>query len=182
MNHFKCMVVGDGAVGKTSLLYSFIFKKFPVNYVPTIFDNFEFKNQEINLSLWDTAGQEGYNRLRPLSYPDTHIFIICFAVNLPSSFDNVQHLWHHEVLHYCPNVPLVLVGTKSDIRDLRENYAGENLISYEQGLKLAKQINARFYMECSALLHINIDELFDKVIRICLETKQEKKKTKCIIL
>jgi small GTP-binding protein len=95
----KVVVVGDGAVGKTCLLirYPFSYRsytqnKFPSEYVPTVFDNYtatvKFDNRMINLGLWDTAGQEEYNRLRPLAYPNADIFLIVFSVVEPSSFIN----------------------------------------------------------------------------------------------
>lgn len=63
-------------------------------YVPTVFENYvadvEVDNKHVELALWDTAGQEDYDRLRPLSYPDSHVILICFAVDSPDSLDNVQ--------------------------------------------------------------------------------------------
>merc|ERR1719197_1322272 len=71
----------------------------------------------INLGLWDTAGQEDYDRLRPLSYPQTDVFLICFSVISPTSFENVAVKWHPEISHHAPEVPFILVGTKMDLRD-----------------------------------------------------------------
>ena len=119
-------------------------------YVPTVFENYvadvEVDGKHVELALWDTAGQEDYDRLRPLSYPDSHVILICFAVDSPDSLDNVQekvrHLqssainselllssimstvtddnvslqWISEVLHFCQGLPIILVGCKKDLR------------------------------------------------------------------
>lgn len=73
--------------------------------------------KRVELALWDTAGQEDYDRLRPLSYPDSHVILICFAVDSPDSLDNVQEKWISEVLHFCSGLPIILVGCKKDLRN-----------------------------------------------------------------
>ena len=61
------------------------------------------------LGLFDTAGQEDYDRLRPLSYPQTDVFLVCFSVTSPASFENVKEKWFPEVHHHCPGVPCLIV-------------------------------------------------------------------------
>ena len=69
-----------------------------------------------NLALFDTAGQETYDRLRPISYPDTDVFLVCFSVMLHTSFENVKAKWVPEISHCCPKTPFLLVGTQADRR------------------------------------------------------------------
>ena len=90
----KLVIVGDGSVGKTCILISYTQDKFPTDYVPTVFDNYaaavKIDGKHVNLGLWDTAGQEEYNRLRPLAYPHCDVFLIAFSVIEPSSFVNAR--------------------------------------------------------------------------------------------
>ncbi|CAH8449949.1 unnamed protein product [Schistosoma intercalatum] len=98
----KLVVVGDGACGKTCLLTVFCKGEFPSLYVPTIFESFvsemQINNKRVELNLWDTAGQEDYDRLRPLSYPDTNVVVLCFSVDNPDSLENISTKWMPEVL------------------------------------------------------------------------------------
>lgn len=119
----KCVLVGDGAVGKTSLNASYGTGSFPGEYIPTVFDNYQYSVQvklegyglNVNIALWDTAGQEDYDRLRPLSYPDTDVFVLVFSVESPASFENVMVKWYPETKDHVPKAPRILVGTKVDL-------------------------------------------------------------------
>ncbi|CAF2477276.1 unnamed protein product [Rotaria sp. Silwood2] len=202
MRAIKCVVVGDGAVGKrisvvnltqnysssshtgkTCLLASYAQNKFLGEYRPTIFDNYAVTvniNQEpYTLNLFDTAGelferimdvidvflslilgQEDYDRLRLLSYPQTDIFLVCLNIALPSSFENVRAKWIPEIAHHCPHTQFILVGTQIDLRDdpktiasLKQSHG--HLISFKQGEKLARELKAVKYIECSALTQVN---------------------------
>jgi len=196
MQTIKCVVVGDGAVGKTCLLISFTTNAFPGEYIPTVFDNYSANvmvdGKPISLGLWDTAGQEDYDRLRPLSYPQTDVFLICFSIISPPSFENVTSKWYPEVSHHCAKVPIVLVGTKLDLRDdhdtqekLRQKHK-RGPITVEEGEQKAREINAYKYLECSALTQKGLKVVFDEAIRAVLNppvTKSGgKSKGKCTLL
>ncbi|CAI8615272.1 unnamed protein product [Vicia faba] len=107
----KCVTVGDGAVGKTCVLISYTSNTFPTDYVPTVFDNFSanvvVNGSTVNLGLWDTAGQEDYNRLRPLSYRGADVFILAFSLISKASYENVSKKWIPELKHYAPGVPII---------------------------------------------------------------------------
>jgi small GTP-binding protein len=188
----KCVVVGDGAVGKTCMLMSYYKKKFPKDYIPTVFDNYSacvmVNGQQVNLGLWDTAGQEDYDKLRPLSYPQTDVFLICFAVNSRVSFDNLRTKWLTEVQHFAPNVPFIIVGTKSDLRGEAGGVGGD-FVSAEEAEKLKAELKASKYIECSALkpeLGDNgLKAVFDEAIKTVLLDRRKpstKKKSRCSIL
>ena len=90
------------------------------DYVPTVFENY---SAEINvndknyiLMLWDTAGQEEYDRLRPLSYDNVDVVVVCYDVSELASYENITVRWAPETKHFCPGVPVILVACKTDLR------------------------------------------------------------------
>jgi len=191
MQNIKCVVVGDGAVGKTCLLISYTTNAFPGEYIPTVFDNYSANvmvdGKPINLGLWDTAGQEDYDRLRPLSYPQTDVFLVCFSVISQSSYENVKTKWVEEISHHCPDVPKLLIGTKSDLRtDMETKNAlqskGAEYVSTAQADKMCKDISAVKYLECSALTQDGLKQVFDEAIRAALAPTKKEKKSMCLIL
>lgn len=196
------MLLGDGACGKTSLLNVFTRGYFPTVYEPTVFENYVHDifvdNVHIELSLWDTAGQEEFDRLRSLSYDDTHAIMLCFSVDSKDSLENVESKWVGEIADNCPGVKLVLVALKCDLREnsdeedgpeaTAEGGAGQRekkeMINYNQGLEVARRINALRYLECSAMRNRGVNEAFNEAARVALSVKGvgEKEGGKCDIM
>ncbi|XP_076055789.1 uncharacterized protein LOC143033958 isoform X2 [Oratosquilla oratoria] len=177
----KCVLVGDGSVGKTSLIVSYTTNGYPTEYVPTAFDNYNVvvtvDNQPIRLQLCDTAGQDDFDSLRPLCYPQTDVFLVCFSVVSPTSFHNVKEKWLPEIRHHNPRAPIVLVGTQSDLRTdvkvlIELAQYREQPVSESAARKLAHQIGAVAYIESSALTQRNLKEVFDQAILSALEGRK----------
>jgi cell division control protein 42 len=172
-------------------------------------------DEPYTLGLFDTAGQEDYDRLRPLSYPQTDVFLVCFSVVSPASFENVREKWFPEVHHHCPGVPCLIVGTQLDLRPPKEKRDDKQdpvlrklreqkmkPVEREDGERMARELGAVKYVECSALTQERLKDVFDEVnhftssfphhitdksqaIVAALEppaTKEKKKNHKCVIL
>ncbi|KAK7107634.1 ras-like GTP-binding protein RHO [Littorina saxatilis] len=193
----KLVVVGDGDCGKTCLLYRFSYDEFFTKYIPTVFEvetkTVYYKEKQVELVMFDTAGQEDYDRLRPFSYNDTDIAIVCFSIDSPDSLDNVMLNWVPEIRYFCGNIPILLVGNKKDLRDAHSTQvlhtdpieaaeiqmaekepASINTIKYDEGLATATKIEAVGYYETSAKLGVGTDALFEAVIRAGMESKVKK--------
>uniref|UniRef100_A0A8I5TEF5 CDC42 n=1 Tax=Pongo abelii TaxID=9601 RepID=A0A8I5TEF5_PONAB len=145
MQTIKCGVMGDGAVGKTSLLISYTTNKFPSEHTLTVFDN-----RAVTVMI----GQEDYDRLLLLSYPQTYVCLVCFSVVSPSSFENVKEKWVPEIICHCPKTPFLLAGTQTDLRDdpstiekLAKNK--QKPITPETAEKLVHDLKAVRYVEYS---------------------------------
>ncbi|XP_002739416.1 rho-related GTP-binding protein RhoU-like [Saccoglossus kowalevskii] len=189
----KCVLVGDGAVGKTSLIVSYTTNGYPTEYIPTAYDNYavvvNVDNKPVRLQLCDTAGQDDFDSLRPLCYPQTDVFLVCFSVVSPTSFHNVVEKWVPEVRKHNKKTPILLVGTQCDLRndvkvliDLARFH--ERPISEEDARSCAARISAISYIECSALTQKNMKEVFDTVIltslKLSSQAQEKKKKSKKI--
>lgn len=141
----------------------------------------------MELALWDTAGQEDYDRLRPLSYPDTDVILMCFSIDSPDSLENIPEKWTPEVRHFCPNVPIILVGNKKDLRHdqvtIRELHKmKQQPVKFEDGKSMAENINAYAYLECSAKTKEGVRDVFETATRAALSIKRKARKFKCTLL
>ncbi|PPQ73034.1 hypothetical protein CVT24_001414 [Panaeolus cyanescens] len=169
----KLVVVGDGGCGKTCLLIVYAENRFPEAYIPTVFENYvtlvQHESKVVEVALWDTAGQEEYDRLRPLSYPESDVILIVFSVDFPTSLANVLDKWYPEVSHFCPSTPLLLVGTKTDLRTDQTTIRmlsaqGQSPVTPEYGASIAKEIGA-LYKECSAKTGKGVKDVFEAALR-----------------
>ncbi|KAJ5458111.1 hypothetical protein N7475_009499 [Penicillium sp. IBT 31633x] len=161
----KFVVVGDGGCGKT------LFE----NYITQT--THRATGKTVELALWDTAGQEEYDRLRPLSYPETDLLFVCFAIDCPASLENVVDKWYPEVLHFCPTTPIILVGLKSDLRNKRTciellKTQGLTPITPEQGENVAQRMGAT-YAECSSKEMRGVDEVFAKAVDAAISIEEQ---------
>lgn len=166
----KLVAVGDHAVGKTCLFIAYDKNTFPVDYVPTVFDNYVHDDLvtgiPVSVTLWDTSRTgEDYDRLRPMSYPQTDVFLVCFSVDSPESLDNVKTIWVPELRHYCPETPIVLVACKIDLREKSPS----DLLTYEEGSKVAKELDLS-YIETSARSREGLQEGFATALELALQT------------
>lgn len=182
----KIALVGDGTVGKTCMLMSYVCQAFLEDYIPTMFDNFsaieEVDGELINVILWDTAGQEDYETIRVTTcFPNTHVFIMCFSVVHPDSFHNVKQKWLEELQKASPDTPFILVGTKTDLRDDEETVRklmekNKEPITRKMGEKRAKEIKARMYLECNAKDINSVNEIFRQSIKMIMDPLKQQKK------
>ncbi|KAI8341690.1 protein RHO3 [Chlamydoabsidia padenii] len=178
--HRKLVVVGDGSIGKSSILNVFTKGVFPEVYEPTVFENYVHEmtvdGHTLELSLFDTAGQEEFDRLRSLSYADTHVVMMCYAVDSMDSLENIPNRWMEEVSEHCPYAKLILVALKCDLRDEGQYWKktqGHRTVMYEEGLAVAQNINAVRYLECSAKHNRGIREVFEQAGRVALSGNNE---------
>ena len=175
---FKVVVIGDGSVGKTTLILKYTEKRFRESYIPTIgvqwtVKNVEYKEYNVSLILWDIAGQDKFKLMRSNFYEGSDAVIIVFDVTSLISFDHVEN-WLNEVRQYCGNVPFILLGNKIDLVEERK-------VTQEMIKKISERYNFP-YFETSAKTGENVIDMFNAVIdktlqqeegEICVETPAE---------
>ncbi|XP_048829855.1 rho-related GTP-binding protein RhoV [Brienomyrus brachyistius] len=181
----SCMLVGDGAVGKTSMIVSYTSNGYPMEYQQTAFDVFSGQVQvdgtPVRIQLMDTAGQEEFDGFRSLCYAHTDVFILCFSVVNPTSFQNITKKWIPEIRACNPASPIILVGTQTDLRhDVNvlinlDRFKVKPVLS-SRARCVAEKIRAQDYIECSALTQKNLKEAFDTAIFAAIKHKARKAK------
>nr|CAH0098472.1 unnamed protein product [Daphnia galeata] len=170
-NHLlKIIVVGDDEVGKHCIFTKFrqSFREIPLEHDPTVFDNIskliEVDGIIYHISLSYTVNHKDYNELRILSYPNTNVFLLCYAIDNRRSFENVKSKWIPELKLHCSDTPIVLVGTKKDTRN--KKVPDTNYISYAEGLEISRGMSA--FIECSVKTGENLREVFQEAVRVAL--------------
>ena len=148
--------MGDTYVGKTSLIMTWTQERFPELHEPTVLDTWfgyhNYREEEVHLTIFDTAGHEDLGNVRPIAYPDTDCFLICYAVDNRESFKNAYTRWIDEVRSYVKEAPCILVGTKSDKRGQASHDGAEEakFVTPEEAKQAAKDHNFQGAVECSA--------------------------------
>ena len=137
--------------------------------------------------MWDTAGQDDYDRLRPLSYPDTDVLVLCFSIDSQDSLLNIREKWVPEVKHFCHSVPIILVGNKKDLRNDKETIKElmkikSEPVSMQEGLAVAEKIGATAYLECSARNNEGVREVFEAAAKAALITRKKRRRFRCRIM
>lgn len=167
----KCVLVGDSAVGKTALLVRFTSETFPESYRPTVFENIGVEvymdGVQINLGLWDTAGSDNFRQIRPRSYQQADVVLICYSVANPNSLASVHNKWIAEVRHHLPEVPVLIVATQTDLREVGAYQS--SCISAVEGREVAREIRAKGYLECSSLSSRGVQQVFEYAVRLAVK-------------
>ncbi|CAE6455058.1 unnamed protein product [Rhizoctonia solani] len=191
----KIVVCGDGGCGKTSLLNVFTRGFFTQVYEPTVFENYvqdvKVDDQMVELSLWDTAGQEDFDRLRK---PPQRLFVTMVLIEVkvdnPISLENVESKWIEEVLevgtialslYFALNTLFAVALPRSEDSltlkcDLRDDHVvrdrlsrfGSRPVIYEEGLAVARRIRASRYLECSSKYNRGVTEVFNESARVSI--------------
>lgn len=140
--------------------------------------NIMFGDIAINLQLWDTAGQESYRKLRPLSYSQADVFVIIFSLVNLITLQDVLNIWVPEIKEHCPGTPYLLVGTKKEIRDNFQEHRDEYLskgyepIQTSIGIETKEKIQAEEYFECETYDYESISQVFNSAIKIVFKYQQ----------
>uniref|UniRef100_A0A8D8K8C2 Cdc42 homolog n=1 Tax=Culex pipiens TaxID=7175 RepID=A0A8D8K8C2_CULPI len=193
MPKVKCVVLGDGFVGKTCMLMSYTVNQFPVTRCkPATLHSYQVPftigDDPWTLQLISIVGQHDFDRLRLLTYPETDVFLVCFSVVNPDSFQNVRKLWVPELRQHCPGTPFLLVGTQIDRRQeigvlKRLTRLRLKPVTRRQGVGMAREVRSLGYVECSALTQRGLQDVFDRAILAALDISGDLDgKNKCRVM
>lgn len=161
--HIKCVLLGETAVGKSSILTRFLSNKFQNDFISTMSAYssmkqvyFEKSNKKITYEIWDTAGEEKFRSVTKIFYQDSKVVILIYDITRKDSFEALKNYWYIEVRDNSPkNVIIAIVGNKSDLYEYEE-------VTEDEGKEFANSVNAIF-MQTSASNGTGINELFDMI-------------------
>jgi len=173
MQTLKIVILGDSKVGKDLLIHNYTTNKGVKDYKPTSYDNYavtiNIANRPCKLELTSVEDSEEYEKVRPLSYANTDVFLMCYNVNSESSRESIRFKWYPEIRKFCPGTPYILVGTQIDC--VKDKQKLEELVKI--GQKLAKEINAVTFIPCSSDTGEGIKDVFNKAIVAALDPGTE---------
>ena len=175
MVHYSCKVVmlGEGSVGKTSLIRRFVKRTFTHDYITTVGSNFLIKKinldegSRMTMQLWDISGQDSFRTIRPQYYLHSHAGILTFDLTRNSTLEELDK-WYYDFTKQAGKVPLMMFGNKFDLKDHRD-------VLMEDGISCAQQFNAT-YFETSALDGTGVEEAFDILARKIVKHIDERRK------
>lgn len=180
LDSVKCVLVGDSAVGKTSLLVRFTSETFPDDYRPTVYENTGvdvfMDGVQISLGLWDTSGSDAFKGIRPLSYQQADVVLMCYSVANHNSFLNLRNKWISEIRSHLPRIPVLVVATQTDQRDMGPY--SSSCISPIDGKRLAQDVRAKGYLECSALSNRGVQQVFEYAVRTAVNQAKRQNRRK----
>jgi len=191
----KCVFLGDNSIGKTCLLLQLCYssntlsRKQVESFTSAYIANIDVNGKIYQLELWDTESKEDKDAARQRNYPETDVFCLCYSIADVESFRNVERRWYKEVKQFAPKAPMVLIGTKLDLRDEHKKRAkGDDgqrpagMVAQKEAKKMARKIGALKYIECSALKQRGYIEVLNEAVRAVITKPTKKGKGKCVIL
>ena len=167
---YKVVVIGDGSVGKTTLILKYTEKRFRESYIPTIgvqwtVKNVEYNEYTVSLILWDIAGQDKFKLMRSNFYEGSDAVIIVFDVTNLISFDHVEN-WLKELKQYCGDIPIAIFGNKIDLVDIDDLTVNKDIINSDDNVeKFKNEHNLIGYFKTSALTGHGVIDAFQKIVR-----------------
>ncbi len=169
MHILKLCILGDGAVGKTSIIMQHVDKRFEEEYKPTIGFDIALKTMKIHekgidaeLLIWDIAGQAIFEKIREEYLQGTNGAIVMFDLTRPETLEHVKD-WLRELVTFAGKVPFILIGNKADLTDQRA-------VSEEEGKAVAEEAGALGYLETSAKTGDNVEDAFEDIIKAIVKS------------
>ena len=180
----KVVVMGDMFSGKSNLISTYCHDRFSTNYIPTLLStcltDAKVFGEKIELVVVEVVGRDDCARLRKCAYHKMDTIILCYSVDSPESLERIIHYWMPELKSHAPKVPFILVATKKDIRDeALDNWSSsttEKVVSTARGQKVADNIGAHTFLECSARYRDNTRNVFETAAKVALQKSRRKRK------